>query len=186
MTSNTSQTVNDEAPQALIIADIVVDYARWNELFGAELRAKIKSALQTARRKADIYPDDIKGRDWEMTIVLTDNAHVRELNHAYRGKDKATNVLSFSQIEGDIICPPDCEVQLGDIVLALETIEKEAEAQEKAFEHHVLHLILHGFLHLLGYDHETSEDAAIMEQIEIETLAEMDIENPYKDEKIVA
>lgn len=114
-------------------------------------------------------------RAGELSVVLTDDAHIRALNHDYRGKDKATNVLSFP------ITPP--APLLGDIVFAQETLAREALEGDKAFTDHFAHLLIHGFLHLQGYDHESDADAAIMEALEIAALARLGIDNPYKSEQ---
>lgn len=104
-----------------------------------------------------------------VAVVLSDDARVRGLNAQFRGKDRATNVLSF----------PDPTAPLGGMVLGLETLEKEAKQQGKPFVNHVKHMILHGFLHLLGHDHQTKSDARLMERLEIAILVEMGIPNPY-------
>lgn len=113
----------------------------------------------------------------ELSILFTDDAHIRALNGEWRGKDKATNVLSFPAFpplrEGPI--PP----LLGDIVLAAETVRREAEDEGKAYEHHLAHLLIHGFLHLTGYDHETDEEAEEMEEMERRALARLAIADPY-------
>ena len=106
----------------------------------------------------------------ELSIALVDDAAIKALNWDYRHKDKATNVLSFPQ-DGPL---------LGDIVLALETITREAAEKCVSLEHHVTHLIIHGFLHLQGYDHETDETAAEMEALEITALSALNIDNPYE------
>lgn len=106
----------------------------------------------------------------EVSVVLADDAFIQELNKTYRGMDKPTNVLSF---------PQDEDFHLGDIVFARETIEREATEQSKDFENHLIHLTVHGFLHLLGYDHETEDEATEMESFEIQILDELGIENPY-------
>ena len=105
-----------------------------------------------------------------ITLVLGDDAFVQPLNATYRGKDKPTNVLSFGS---------DADDELGDLIFALETIQREAAEQGKAFEDHLKHLILHGSLHLLGYDHETNTEAEEMEGLEIAILAEHGLPNPY-------
>ncbi len=107
----------------------------------------------------------------EVSIVLSNDEFVRELNKDYRGKDSPTNVLSF----------PNEPPMLGDIVLAIETIENEAIAQKKSFEHHFTHLLVHGCLHLLGYDHLEDAEAEEMESLEIQILSMMGIKNPYED-----
>jgi probable rRNA maturation factor len=106
----------------------------------------------------------------ELSLVLTDDAAVRRLNARYRGKDKPTNVLSFPQAAGPL---------LGDIVLAAETVRAEAALAEKPLEDHVAHLIIHGFLHLLGHDHEAEEDAETMEALERAALEKLGIPDPY-------
>jgi probable rRNA maturation factor len=113
----------------------------------------------------------------ELSILLTDDAEQRELNGQWRGKDTATNVLSFPQIE------PFGPVTglLGDITLARETLIREAEEQGVTFEAHFTHLVVHGFLHILGYDHLTDEEALHMESLETQILASLGVENPYAD-----
>ena len=113
----------------------------------------------------------------ELSLLFTDDAHIRVLNRDWRGKDKPTNVLSFPAFRmspGDPLPP-----LLGDIVLAFETVSSEAALEEKPFEHHLTHLIVHGFLHLLGYDHESPEEAEEMEALERRILARLAIPDPY-------
>jgi probable rRNA maturation factor len=110
-----------------------------------------------------------------VSLLLGDDHAIAELNKQFRGKDGPTNVLSF---------PPGAEDQtgagfLGDIALAAETIVEEAQFQGKRFEHHAAHLAVHGFLHLLGYDHATDADALVMEDRERAILASVGIADPY-------
>ena len=122
-------------------------------------------------------------------VAFGDDAAVRVLNARYRGKDAPTNVLSFPAA-GPVIEPyigPDAEGEtrpLGDIVLARETVMREAVEQAVDFSHHVTHLIVHGVLHLLGYDHGVDAEAEEMEALEIEILSELGIDNPYTEEPV--
>ena len=112
----------------------------------------------------------------EACVALSDDATVQSLNARFRGKDKPTNVLSFPAIERLGAATPQV---LGDIVLAQETVEREAADQGVAAAHHLQHLVVHGLLHLLGFDHETEEEAQEMEGIEIDVLALLGIPTPY-------
>lgn len=113
----------------------------------------------------------------ELSIVLTDDAEQQVLNREWRGIDKPTNVLSFPQIE------PFAPVIgiLGDITLARETLEREAQELGTSFEDHFIHLMVHGFLHILGYDHLKEADALVMERLETQILTSLGIADPYED-----
>lgn len=115
----------------------------------------------------------------EISLLLTDNNQVQELNKMYRGKDSPTNVLSFEA--GNRPTSKHVPWVAGDIITAYETILTEAKEQNKTFEAHFAHLLIHGTLHLQGYDHLTTEDAEIMEQLEIKIMESLGYENPYKD-----
>jgi probable rRNA maturation factor len=150
--------------------DVLVEAGTWG---GPELlHALAERAIGIAMRQA--RPPLVPGS--ELSLVFSDDAHVRILNHRYRGKDSSTNVLSFP-------APPAKAGYhgplLGDVVLAEETVAREASEQGLAFEHHLTHLIVHGFLHLLGYDHETDAEAAVMEGMETRILAQLGIADPY-------
>ncbi len=106
----------------------------------------------------------------ELSLLFTDDAAVQRLNAAWRNKDKPTNVLSFPQAFGPL---------LGDVILAAETVREEAALARKPLRDHMAHLIVHGFLHLIGYDHEADRDAEAMEALEREALKRMGIADPY-------
>ena len=113
----------------------------------------------------------------ELAIVLTDDAAVRKLNRRWRGSDKATNVLSFPA--HGLVPPGSGPRPLGDVVIAYETMAREAQEQGLPLTHHLTHLAVHGFLHLLGYDHESDTEAETMEQLERDILARLDVPDPY-------
>ena len=118
-----------------------------------------------------------RGTPVMLGLVLTDDAEQRRLNRDYRGKDMATNVLAFPL--GD--AAPGGPLVLGDVVLAFETVAREAAEQHKPVADHLCHLVVHGVLHLLGFDHETDTDAAIMEARETEILRRLGVPDPYRD-----
>ncbi|CDZ65462.1 Probable rRNA maturation factor [Neorhizobium galegae bv. orientalis] len=113
----------------------------------------------------------------ELSLVFTDDAAIKEINAEWRGKDKPTNVLSFPAfpLEPGKMPGP----MLGDIVIARETVEREAVDLDKSFEDHLTHLLVHGFLHLFGYDHLQTDEAERMEALETRILATLGLSDPY-------
>jgi probable rRNA maturation factor len=111
-------------------------------------------------------------------LILTDDAEQRRLNRRYRGKDAPTNVLAFAL---GTAAPAGAPLLLGDVVLAFETVAREAAAQEKPLADHLCHLVVHGVLHLLGFDHQSEADAAVMERREVEILRALGVPDPYRD-----
>jgi probable rRNA maturation factor len=119
----------------------------------------------------------------EVSLLLADNNTIQQLNVQYRGQDKPTNVLSFPQYEADTdwaSLPKDTLLMLGDIVLAAPYVPDEAAKDAKNLGNHVTHLLIHGLLHLLGYDHENDIDAQTMMALEIACLNLLNINNPYE------
>lgn len=114
---------------------------------------------------------NIACKNSEVSVFITDSEHIKSLNEKYRGIDKPTNVLSFP-------CDIDHGV-LGDIVLAIDVVKNESIEQNKTFNNHLRHLVVHSLLHLIGYDHINNSDADIMEGLEIKILEKMGISNPY-------
>ena len=148
------------------VVDIRVESPLWN---GADMRDVAERAARAAL--AAVRPD---ARDAEISLVLADDAFQRRLNREWRGRDAPTNVLSFPAASS-------AHGHLGDVVLAYETVAREARAEGKPFDHHVAHLVVHGVLHLVGHDHGTDEQADAMEALEIEILARLGVPNPYEE-----
>ena len=116
----------------------------------------------------------------EVTIRLVDEAESNQLNLTYRGKDKPTNVLSFP-----FECPPGVELPLlGDLIICRQVVEREANEQNKPLLAHWAHMVVHGSLHLLGYDHIDDEEAEEMEALEVEFMQALGYDNPYQDDEI--
>jgi probable rRNA maturation factor len=155
--------------------EVLVTAECWQTEPDAE--AVIHRAIEAA---ADIADADVA--DAELAIMLTDDAGIRTLNANWRGMDKPTNVLSFPalQPEGNS-GEDDAPRMLGDIAIAYETTRREADDEQKPFDHHLSHLAVHGFLHLIGYDHENDDDAEDMESLEREILGSLGIPDPYAD-----
>jgi probable rRNA maturation factor len=141
-----------------------------------EADAVIQRAIAAAAEAVDADVGEA-----ELAVMLTDDGGIRTLNCNWRGIDKPTNVLSFPALQPTAGAPPDAPRMLGDIAIAYETTRKEADEEEKPFDHHLSHLAVHGFLHLIGYDHEKDDDAEAMESLEREILAQLGIPDPYAD-----
>ena len=116
---------------------------------------------------------------WIIDVTLADDAEQQHLNRTYRGRDTPTNVLAFPQTAPGSL-RSEVPVLLGDIVLAYETVRREAAEQDKPLANHLRHLVVHGVLHLLGFDHENAAEAAVMETREIKILAGLGVPDPYR------
>lgn len=158
----THQDAHRTAPIAGI--DCVVDDEKWLEAL-----PEIETLASQCHAAAVKIEPDLEG---EIALMLCDDATIQGLNAKFRHKDKATNVLSFPS--------GDEQGFLGDIALARETCMREAAAGSATLRDHAAHLIIHGMLHLIGYDHETDEEAEVMEAREAEILQSMGIANPYE------
>ena len=154
------------AARAKLKIDVLVDSDLWQE--PGKARSIVRRAVAQAAAAASTTGT-------ELAIVLTDDSAIRQLNRLWRGIDAATNVLSFPSKQ-----TADEPAHLGDIVLAHQTIAREASAEGKPFAHHLAHLVVHGFLHLIGYDHEKDADAETMEQTECEILRRLNVPDPYR------
>ena len=143
--------------------DIVLDDPNWKKV-SAPIRARMKRAALRALER-----EKAKG---SLTILLSNDAKLKELNALFRGKNKPTNVLSFP-------ADPNPDAHLGDVAIAYGVVKREADESGKRFADHLAHLAIHGALHLLGHDHEKPKEAARMEGLEREILAEFGIADPY-------
>lgn len=157
------ETLSDKFDIAEDAITIVLDDERWAAIFAnpevwaRELARVVMASFECPK---------------EVAIVLANDTMIRQLNDEFRGMDKATNVLSFPADDGEM---------LGDVILSVETLEREAAQQHKTVQDHATHLLIHGLLHLLGYDHELGEqEAEEMEAVEIAMLAVLNIANPYE------
>jgi probable rRNA maturation factor len=158
-----------------LAVDVVQRSPLWRERL-ADLDA-VCAATARATFAASPLPEDERG-GCELSIVLADDALLRELNARWRGVNKPTNVLAFAAESSAM--PPDAPRLLGDVVIAFETVVSEAEAQEKPLAHHLRHLVVHGVLHLLGWDHEDAAEAERMEALEVAVLHELGVPDPYR------
>jgi probable rRNA maturation factor len=173
------QSAGAPVSSALPLTEVLVVAECWQT--EPEAEAVIHRAINAAAEVADA---DIG--EAELAIMLTDDTGIRTLNNNWRGIDKPTNVLSFPALQPTAGAPADAPRMLGDIAIAYETTRKEADDEEKPFDHHLSHLAVHGFLHLIGYDHEKDDDAEAMEDLEREILAQLGIPDPYADRERVA
>jgi probable rRNA maturation factor len=155
--------------------DVIVEDTSWSK---ARLGVKtfFPAVLEAAFKSLPVKPKS----PLDVSITLTNDKTIKILNRDHRGKNKPTNVLSFPLWEsiGDI--PSGSEaVPLGDIIIAYETMAKEATEQNKKLKDHMAHMLVHGFLHLLGYDHMNDQEAEKMEKLEVKILKKLDIKDPY-------
>ena len=152
----------------------IVDYQQAYE--ADEVMAKAIPSLEQIEAWANAVLVAENTGEQEITVRFTDDEESQTLNHEYRGKDKPTNVLSFP-----FEVPPGIEMNLlGDLVICVPVIMREAEEQDQTPTNHYAHMVVHGILHLLGYDHIDDADADIMEAKEIRILASLNIGNPYQ------
>ncbi|MFT6258979.1 MAG: putative rRNA maturation factor [Rickettsiales bacterium] len=168
-----------------IRTDITINEKLWKT--DSSISKKIKSLIKEIIPQTPLKSLSKNIKEIEISVLLTNDEQIQELNKNYRQKDQPTNVLSFPMLNGEEIkngdlskleALDDCLV-LGDIVISYQTILRESEEQQKDFDHHLTHLLVHSLLHLIGFDHIDEDDAKIMEDLEIEVLHEVGIDNPY-------
>jgi probable rRNA maturation factor len=164
--------------------DITISEPEWNASF-LDVEKIARTAIANTLKVAKL-PKEVDGRNIEISIVLANDDLIQVLNREYREIDKPTNVLTFASIDADAPVPIDGPFPLGDVILAYQTISRESKEQGKFFKDHYTHILVHGVLHLLGYDHENDDEATIMETLEIRILEKMNIQNPYMDRLFMA
>lgn len=160
-----------DGPGPQILVDLSVEAGDWPP--EAELTALVDAAVAAVLGETGATA----ATSVELSLLFTDDRRMRELNAGWRGKDKPTNVLSFPAfpVRPGSPLPP----LLGDIALGAETVAREAVLDGKPRDHHISHLVVHGLLHLMGYDHEDDEEAQVMEDFERRILAVLAIPDPY-------
>lgn len=149
--------------------DIAVESEKWAAI---ELDSLVSLAVEAARAEsgAELAPSA------EISLLFCDDVRIRELNREWRRLDKPTNVLSFPAADPSRLSQSPL---LGDIAIAFETVERESIDEQKPFSDHLSHMVVHGFLHLVGYDHEIEDDAEVMEAAERRALARLGVPDPY-------
>lgn len=154
-------------PQSALSVEIDVQSPLWAQQPSAEQTVRAAIAAAAA----------LSTSGGEVSILLTDDSAVRILNRDWRGIDKPTNVLSFPSPKN--LAQGEAAI-LGDIVIAYETLKRESDDEDRDFLHHLTHLTVHGYLHLLGYDHQTDAEAAAMEALESKIMTHMQLPDPWQ------
>jgi len=176
--SRREEDVNEEPePPGRLTLDVIEDHEDWSR-YPTTLPLIALASDAIARQSTALPP-----RPAVATVVLSSDDAVRALNLQWRGQDKPTNVLSFPSAGIQHAGQP---ALLGDVILAMETLEREAEAMGIPFAHHLQHLVVHGVLHLAGFDHENANDAERMEALERKILASLSVPDPYAESDPIA
>jgi len=165
---------DDPDPGGVLAIDLVEPCGAWRQAL-----SDVETLCTVAARAALAGAATPLPRRGELSIVLGDDTLLRMLNRRWRGKDEPTNVLSFPAQGNE--APADAPLLLGDVVLAFERVSSEAQAQQKPFADHLRHLVVHGVLHLLGFDHEAPAEAERMEALETAVLAQIGVPDPYAE-----
>lgn len=167
------------SPTGAVTVDCIVEDDRWGDI----------AALAEIATNAVFDRLDLEPSAFEVSILACDDARIAALNADFRGKPTATNVLSWpseeraAETDGEMPVAPDAgpDAELGDIAISYDTCAREAKEADKSMCDHTLHLLVHGTLHLLGFDHERDHDATLMEGLETEILGKLGIGDPYRD-----
>jgi len=166
--------------------EIIIDDEKWNSEGKAagENTEKIFSTALNFLRKNNELEFLPKNMPVSINLCLSNDEEIHQLNKEFRQMDKPTNVLSFANVDDEYFFDSleDAEIaELGDIIIAFETLQREAKIENISFEAHYAHLLVHGILHLCGFDHIEDDEAEYMEDLEVRILSELGIANPYKD-----
>ena len=168
------------------LLNLIFDDEAWKQKL-ADVDTLANAVFEVALRflsENDLGFEGWDNRPVSINLSLSNNEEVQKLNREFRAKDKPTNVLSFANIDDegfeDEFLSADM-IELGDIIMAFETLQNEADIKKISLEDHFAHLLVHGILHLFGYDHQKDEETDEMEDIEINILEKMDIANPYEE-----
>ncbi len=162
-----------------MVITLDIQHKGWKSVRG--LRKRLEAAAQTV---SAALPDGLQAaaQAAEITVLLTSDAEIRRLNREFRGKDKPTNVLSFPWLDSRQLkrvkadSPP---LHVGDIAIAYQYVVKEAKSERKILINHLTHMLIHGILHVFGYNHESRRMAAVMERLETEIMADLGLPDPY-------
>jgi probable rRNA maturation factor len=160
-----------------VAVSVIVEHDAWRDAVADPLPL-LRRAAAAAHAEARRARRSRSTRRPVVAVALIDDRAMRKLNKTYRGKDKPTNVLSFPS--GEAADSKRATRPLGDVAIALGTVKREAKAQGKTVNDHLMHLMVHAVLHLLGYDHESDPDAEEMETLERKALATLGIADPYR------
>lgn len=172
-----------------VILNLSVNQPFWTEMVDFDVYKTTEELKNLVfEYVADVVSPEllVQNKTYMVNVCLSDDAEVHKLNKEFRGIDKPTNVLSFANIDDEDFAEMlkvTEEIELGDIILAFETLQKEADIKNISVYAHYCHLVVHGFLHILGFDHQDDAEAEEMENLETEILALFSIDDPYCDEE---
>ncbi len=186
MSKKISPLSKSKSVPSMISIDVVVKSKKWLE--EKDVEKLIKKICQKIIPLTDLQKILTSNFELELSVSLVSDRQIKKINQQFRGKNSSTDILSFGAVDEKLLRKVGLKKMvgtskylfLGDLVIAFETVKKEAIAQKKTFHNHLSHLILHGILHLIGHDHEDEKMAKIMENLEIEILKKLKIANPYK------
>ncbi len=159
----------------IVTVDISVQYPDWERIPDIEDIIRVATLCSI---NSITLPTIATGRELEVSVVLANDELLHVLNREYRDKDTPTNVLTFANLEGEDI-NTEGVLNLGDVLLSFQTIQRESKEQGKFMLDHLRHLVVHGVLHLIGFDHKEEEEANDMEALEIRILEQLGVQNPY-------